>query len=164
MDAYTFLEEAGKLNTDWLVDQVMAILSEDAEKMVALLRTQWEAGQNEEGKAVGHYKYNTESYYAIISPPKSGLPKITGEPYNLIWDGGLIAGVYFDFEYEGGNILYYLVDSTGDTKEPLFTQIRREALVDDPESIFGFNDKNLSEIYNLANDGIVVNLNEFLNK
>lgn len=162
MEIYEFLETSSKLDLQWLGLQIISIISENEENLIHLLKEQWEAGQNEDGKAVGHYKPTTENFYAIINPPSSGLPKRAGSPYNLIWDGSLLRGLSIDFEFGGGDDLFLIIDSSGSTKEPLFQRIRGEGLVQDPESIFGFQEVNLGKIADLTNEEVIDKFYSFL--
>lgn len=161
MDIYEFLETSAKLDLNWLSVEIMSIISENEENLLHLLGEQWERGQNEDGKAVGHYKPTTENYYAIVNPPSSGLPKRAGSPYNLKWDGHLFRELSISFEF-GGEDLFLLIDSSGSTKDPLFRQIRSEGLVDEPESIFGFQEVNLGKISELTNEEVINKFYSFL--
>lgn len=161
MEIYEFLESSAGLDLNWLGLQIISIISENEENLLYLLGEQWERGQNEDGKAVGHYKPATENFYAIVNPPSSGLPKRAGSPYNLKWDGNLFRGLSIDFEF-GGEDLFLLIDSSGSTKDPLFRQIRSEGLVDEPESIFGFQEVNLGKISELTNEGVIEKFYSFL--
>lgn len=163
MEIYEFLETSTKLDLAWLGLQIRAIISDNEEKLLYLLREQWEAGKNEDGKPVGYYKPVTENFYAVLDPPSSGLPKRAGSPYNLIWGGSLFRGLSIDFEFGGGDDLFLLIDSKASTKDPLFRRIRSEGLVADPESIFGFQEVNLGKIRELTNEGVINKFYEFLN-
>lgn len=161
MEIYEFLETSAGLDLNWLGLQIIAIISENEENLLYLLGEQWERGQNEDGKAVGHYKPTTENFYAIVNPPSSGLSKRAGDPYNLKWDGNLFRGLSISFEF-GGEDLFLLIDSSASTKDPLFRQIRSEGLVAEPESIFGFQEVNLGKISELTNEGVINKFYSFL--
>lgn len=161
MEIYEFLETSSKLDLAWLSLQIVSIISENEENLIYLLGEQWDAGENEDGQAVGYYKPTTENFWAIVNPPSSGMPKRAGSPYNLNWDGNLFRGLSIDFEF-GGEDLFLLIDSSGNTKDPLFRQIRAEGLVQDPESIFGFQEINLGKISELTNEEVIEKFYSFL--
>lgn len=162
MEIYDFLENAKTLDLSWLGVQIISIISENEDNLFAMLREQWEAGENEDGQAVGHYKPTTENFYAIVNPPASGLPKRAGDPYNLIWDGNLFRQLNISFEFSGTDELYLLIDSSAGSKDSLFKRIRGENLVQDPESIFGLTQINLGKMTDLTNEGIISKFYELL--
>lgn len=161
MEIYEFLERSTKLDLDWLAVEIMAIISDNEDFLLNLLDEQWDAGQNEDGDAVGRYKWSTEHFYSILDPPSSGNPKKEGQPYNLNWHGYLFRGLNFNFEYAGDE-LFLLIDSSGATKQPLFMQIKREGLVQDPNSIFGLQAVNLGKVNEMTNEQIINKFYEFL--
>lgn len=161
MEIYEFLETSAGLDLNWLGLQIISIISENEENLLYLLGEQWERGQNEDGKAVGRYKWSTENFYAIVDPPLSGLPKREGQPYNLKWHGSLFRELSIKFEF-GNEDLFLLIDSSASTKDPLFRQIRSEGLVDEPESIFGFQEVNLGKISELTNEEVIKKFYSFL--
>lgn len=156
MEIYEFLENAKQINFDWLKSRLTQIIIENEMIFIDMLRSQWEKGENEDKHAVGIYKPVTENFYAKLDPPQSGMPKISGQPYNMIWDGDLIKLTSFDLEVRDG-FLILIVDSSASTKEPLFGHIRREKLVDDPESIFGLQEINLGILSEMTNESIIEN-------
>lgn len=156
MDIYEFLDEANRINLEWLKSRITQIIVENETIFVDMIRSQWERGENEDEKPVGIYKPVTENFYAKLNPPSSGMPKKAGQPYNMIWDGDLIRLTNIDLEVKD-NELILTIDSSGSSKKGLFERIRKEGLVHDPESIFGLQEFNLGKLTETTEDQIVKN-------
>lgn len=154
MDVFEFLDNAEQIDSEWLEKEIIQFLIENEILVVDMIKSQWEQGENEDGVEVGRYKESTENFYAKINPPASGMPKIAGQPYNLMWDGSLIRQTGINLEIKGGDLIM-TVDSTAGSKNPLFTQIRKESLVPEPESIFGLQEFNLGKVTEMSEENLV---------
>src|SRR5690606_33647838 len=161
MDVYQFLEEAKKINLEWLKSRITEIIIENELIFVDMLRAQWESGVNEAGKAVGRYKAITENFYSLINPPSSGMPKQAGEPYNLIWSGELIRLTSIDLEVKDDELIL-IIDSSDSSKNSLFSQIRKEGLVSEPDSIFGLQEVNLGKVVDMTEYDLIENFKKTL--
>jgi len=58
-----------------------------------LLEGETRTGDDITGEYGSTYKPVTENYYAKIYEPKSGKDKITGQKYNMSWDGDFVKGL-----------------------------------------------------------------------
>lgn len=154
MDVYEFFENAQKVNENWMIDRLKLFIFENERLVIDMIQSQWERSQNEEGKIVGRYKPITELFYAKVNPPISGMPKKSGEPYNMIWDGDLIKLTNIDFEIKNNEFIL-LVDSTAPSKDGLFSHIRRERYIDEPYSIFGLQEINMGKLSDLTEENLI---------
>ena len=148
-----FLERAF-VDEDWLESIISYYLNQNEPMVKEYIKEQWTAGENEDKEAVGYYKKITEDYYAKINPPFSGLPKIAGKPYNLMWSTELFSRTFLEHKLELPAYVI-LVDSESSTRDPLFAQIKREGLVDDPFTIFGLNEENYEKLIVSVNQEII---------
>lgn len=147
MDLGCFLINGSQTITPkWGEENADAVI--DLDKVKEYLYNQWKAGENKDGQPVGFYTPYTESI-----AQGTVLPKRAGEPYNLIWSGELFEKIVTELK---GEIL--LVDSDGNAKDSLFYLIRQNALVDNPDSIFGLNNENLQDFFDKIIRGMINNL------
>lgn len=154
MEVYEFFDNANAVNKTWLINVVTEFLNLNEVEIVEMIKAQWTQGENEEGKPVGRYKPVTEGYYAKVNPPSSGMPKIAGQPYNLMWDGTLINRTGIKVEIKNEELIL-TIDSTATSKDPLFQRIKAEKLVSDPESIFGLQTVNLGKVTDMSEENLV---------
>lgn len=112
-----------------------------------LIGEQWERGENKDGDAVGLYTPYTEKLAIIQSPV---MPKIAGEPYNLMWTGSMFNQMLIIYEDFGLNIT-----SESDTKDKIISRISDNGLVQSPYSIFGLNNENLKTLYIALNSDLI---------
>lgn len=112
-----------------------------------LIGEQWERGENKDGDAVGLYTPYTE-IIAIIE--NTIMPKIAGEPYNLLWTGSMFNQMIIDYEDFGLNIT-----SESDTKDKIIARIAGNDFVQEPHSIFGLNNENLKTLYIVLNSDLI---------
>ncbi|WP_314060183.1 hypothetical protein [Empedobacter brevis] len=160
MTIYEFIDIVEDMPSNWIELNVQSYIQNNQDIVFQFIRDQWELGENEDGQAVGYYKPVTENFYAKISRPL--LPKITGQPYNLIWSGSLFKELYIETKFSNtGNLI--LIDSSSNNKINLFAQIREENLINDPYSIFGLNEKHNSQLNQYIEDDLIENFKELLN-
>ncbi|WP_312922517.1 hypothetical protein [Empedobacter brevis] len=162
MTIYEFIDIVEDMPSNWIELNVQSYIQNNQDIVFQFIRDQWELGENEDGQAVGYYKPVTENFYAIIDPPTMGMRKRTDKPYNMLWHGSLFKELFLELEFTK-NANYVLIDSSSRSKDGLFYHIEREGLVNDPNSIFGLNEKHNSQLNQYIEDDLIENFKELLN-
>ena len=136
------------ISKDSILELIESVVFSQYELVKDLIRSQWEAGENMDGLAVGFYTEFTEKLSNIIGD--AIMPKVAGEPYNLLWTGSLFEQIRIEFQDLGLN-----VDSASDNETPLFERISENAIVSEPYTIYGLNTENLEILLNSIQQDLI---------
>lgn len=139
------------ISKDSILELVEQVVFSQYELVKDLIRSQWEAGENMDGLAVGFYTEFTERLSNLLGD--AIMPKVAGEPYNLLWTGDLFEQIRIEFQDLGLN-----VDSSSETEAPLFERISENAIVSEPYTIYGLNTENLEILLNSIQQDLIEEL------
>ena len=140
-----------EISKDSILELVEQIVYSQYELVKDLIRSQWEAGENMDGLAVGFYTEFTERLSNILGD--AIMPKVAGEPYNLLWSGSLFEQIRIEYQDYGLD-----VDSTSENEAPLFGRIAENGIVSEPYTIYGLNLENLEILLNSIQQDLIEEL------
>lgn len=140
-----------QISKDSILELIESVVVSQYELVKDLIRSQWEVGENMDGLSVGFYTEFTEKLSNIIGV--AIMPKVAGEPYNLLWTGSLFEQIRIEFQDLGLN-----VDSASETESPLFERISENAIVSEPYTIYGLNTENLEILLNSIQQDLIEEL------
>lgn len=117
---------------------------------------QWKKGENKDGQAVGYYTEFTEK---VAADEFTIMPKVAGEPYNLLWSGALYNNIALTLDDEN-----LIIDSAGSSeKKDLFYRIENiNGYVESADTIFGLNEANFEEYQAFVYNYIRARIKEIL--
>jgi cyclophilin family peptidyl-prolyl cis-trans isomerase len=136
------------ITSNQLLDVVQMSVADNEQILTKIQTGQWSDGKDKEGKIIGRYKPFTES--KSKESPFPNKPKTAGQPYNLDWSGDLIRRTFVKTKRISGDVLVQ-VDSTGENLLELFDTIENYGLIDNPNTIFGYEPKKMDVVVKLLN-------------
>lgn len=126
--------------------------------LLEIQKDQWSEGKDKFGKTIGVYKPFTEQ-----QAKENGINnKIAGEPYNLDWTGDLKRKTKVTTKRISGDVLIQ-IDSTSSNLLKLFDTIERYGLIDNPNTIFGYEPKKNDVVVRVINNDTLKKLKQRYN-
>ena len=144
-----------------LINSVKVSVSENEIILKTLQIEQWTEGKDRNGDIIGLYAKTTEDI-AKRANPKPNRPKIAGEPWNLDWTGELNRRTDIKTRTITNDVLIK-IDSTSSTEPKLFDQILRSGLIQDPNTIFGYQPQKKDVVINIIKNTALSKLKRKLN-
>lgn len=131
-----------------LLNAVVSSVNDKEKELVDLQKKQWAEGKNREGEVIGRYKPFTER--KSKEQPFPNKPKVAGQPYNLDWSGDLKRKTFAKGKKSNKDVTV-VIDSKGVALDKLFETIKKYGLISDPNTIFGYQQKNKDAFTKLIN-------------
>lgn len=137
-----------EISKNSILEMIESVVFSQYDLVKDLIRSQWESGENMDGLAVGFYTEFTERLSNIIGD--AIMPKVAGEPYNLLWTGDLFEKIRIEYKDFGLD-----VDSISENEAPLFGRISENGIVSEPYTIYGLNLENLEILLNSIQQDLI---------